>query len=414
MKSFVKIATSVVALSLAQQASADVTIRLTGSTAFRAAVHKSIIAMMGGDGATKIAHSGGAQTQSAMEGAGFATFSGSVPGITGTTYVQCSWSGSATGIASVATGSTSLNYIPTSSLPGTNGVATAALVSASAGGAPAARFAMSDVYQSATSVRSPALTNANVAIVPFVWVSNEGSTLTNMTAQQVRALYALGTQPRSMWTGNAADTDLVYCTGRDTGSGTRITALAETKYGITTAVNQWGAVATSGNAVTELRLWPSTANTDAEAVTLGGRDATAANGGYSSGGSVRNLMGLTSASVDIYDSDDNLVNSGEALTLVSYLGSSDAATAVTNGAVRLKYEGVDYDETTTGPAYIQEGLYTFWGYQHLYTSSLSTDEGTFRTRLITQLDVAANITGVGLRAGLMHVFRQSDGAVVGP
>ena len=54
MKSFFKIAVGVCALSLVQQASAA-NIRITGSTAFRGAVHDTIVAMMGGTPASNSA-----------------------------------------------------------------------------------------------------------------------------------------------------------------------------------------------------------------------------------------------------------------------------------------------------------------------------------------------------------------------
>ncbi|MFN7562290.1 MAG: hypothetical protein ACK5TH_10970, partial [Prosthecobacter sp.] len=49
MKSVIHLFTAVLALTVVQQASADLTIRLTGSTAFRAGTHKAIVAMMGGE-----------------------------------------------------------------------------------------------------------------------------------------------------------------------------------------------------------------------------------------------------------------------------------------------------------------------------------------------------------------------------
>jgi hypothetical protein len=131
MKSVIHLFTAVLALTVVQQASADLTIRLTGSTAFRAGTHKGIVSMMGGAANCKFAMAGltatvPAATQGGYEGADHTVIQGPVAGI-GTLTVQCTWTGSATGIKDVAEGN-NLNFIPVSSLPATNGYAAAAPV----------------------------------------------------------------------------------------------------------------------------------------------------------------------------------------------------------------------------------------------------------------------------------------------
>lgn len=411
MKSLLKITAVFAALSLAQQASAA-TIRLTGSTAFRGGVHKAIVALMGGETNCKFAHgkkNNGttAATQSSYEGADYTTIQGTLSGIPGTSTVYCSWSGSTEGIHDVAT-SASLSFIPASALPASNGYANAAISQAPTENA-VAQIAFSDVFQSASSTTSPALTDTIVAVVPFSWVANRGSTgFDNVTAQQARALLTNGYQPKSLFTGNPADTDYVLQIGRDNGSGTRATMLAEVKYGVFTSVQQWKIV-TSGTpgtgTVTSAQLWP---------VGDGVGSTSAGNGGYSSGSLIRDIMGMTSASITLLDETGAEAGSGLPVTLVSCLGISDAGNAVTNGfAVRLKYDGVLYDGSNKDLVY--EGAYSMWGYEHLFTNGAATgDLLTFRTGIETQLDIDTVLGDNGLRDSQMHVGRQADGAVVGP
>jgi hypothetical protein len=378
MKSVIHLFTAVLALVVVQQASADVTLRLTGSTAFRSGTHKAIVAMMGGEANCK-----------------FATAA-----ITGnTTNTQASYD--------VALG-TALNFIPASSLPASNGYANAVVGNGAtlATESTTARFAFSDVFQASTPTPTPALVNTNLAIIPFSFVANEGTTgITNMTQQLARALFSNGSQPKKLFTGNATAPDadnLVLAVGRDNGSGTRITQLAETKYGVFTPVQQWKLTGTT--AITVAQLWP---------IGDGVGSFAAGNGGYTSGSNIRTFMGLPSPLVELRDETGATVATDLPLSFIAWLGIADSITAVSNGAVRLSYEGVTYDGTNTSLIY--EGLYTGWGYLHLYTpSGLSTDENQFKTNLATQLDNASVLGSSGLRISQMHVGRANDGATVGP
>ena len=417
MKSILKLTLGALALSLAQQAAADVTVRLTGSTAFRSGTHKAIVAMMGGETSCKFAHgmitgATTAATAAGYEAADYTTIQGTASGISGITTVQCSWTGSATGIKDVAEGN-NLSFIPTSALPANTGYANAAVTQSPTQNATA-KYAFSDVFQSSTATTTPALTDSIMAVIPFSWVANRLSTgFTNMTQQGARALFTNGFQPKSLFTGDAADTDYVLPVGRDIGSGTRITCLAEIKYGVNTPVQQWKIVSSGtvgAGTIVSARLWP---------VGDGIGSATPGNGGYTSGSTIRNFFGMTSTAsgaytgVTLLDQDGNNVSDGLNVTLVSWLGVSDVATAVTNGAVRLAYEGVTYDGSNKGLIY--NGRYTAWGYLHCYTpSGLSADESTFKTNLSTQLDNESVIGASGLRSSQMAVSRTADGAVVGP
>lgn len=416
MKPFFKLALSIIALSFAQQASAAV-IRVTGSTAFRAGAHKGIVAMMGGETNCKFAHgmitgAATAQTQAAYEGADYTVIQGTISGIAGTSTVYCSWTGSATGVADVSNG-TQINFIPASALPSGLGYANAAITQVATQQA-IATLAFSDAFVASTPTPNADLTDHVQAVIPFCWVANRLTTgITNMTQQQARAVLS-GSQPKSLWTGNAADTSLVLAVGRDTGSGTRIICLAETKYGISnpTAHYKLTSTGTSGSgSITVAQLWPLN---DGSPV-VPGSEIAVGNGGYSSGSTIRGFMGMASTATQRKNGTGANVGSPTGYSFVSWLGISDANTATngTNNAVRLSYEGVTYDGSN--PNLIYNGSYTAWGYLHLYSlPSTSADEDTFISNMDAQLDITSVLGTAGLQDSLMVVGRQFDGAVVGP
>jgi hypothetical protein len=413
MKSIYKFTAVLAALSVAHTASADTSIHLTGSTAFRGGAATAVVALMGGDTACKIAHSGTAATAAGYQGANYTIVQGTMSGISGTTTVYSHWSGSTTGIHDLAT-STSLSFISTASLPASNGYtnATINVVSYPTNATPDAAF--SDVFQASSTTPTPALTDNKVAIVPFLWVANRGSSgFTNVTAQQARAVLVSGNQAKSLFTDNAADTDLVMETGRDDGSGTRATMLAETKYGVFTPLQQvkitfTGTPGTTG-VVTQAQLWPVDGSSVAN---------LAGNGGYSSGSFIKAIMGATSSSVEYFDAAGADQGNIGAVTFISCLGAGDSAAAITtNLAVKLTYEGADLYNGTAAmvPTQVYNGLYTMWGYEHLFTNGTPTgDLATFVNGVTTQFDNSAILGANGLRISQMTVSRQSDGAVVGP
>ncbi|MGI8437144.1 MAG: hypothetical protein ACR2NX_09610 [Chthoniobacterales bacterium] len=120
---------------------------------------------------------------------------------------------------------------------------------------------------------------------------------------------------------------LVFAVGRSTGSGTRVTALAETGFGVFQNVVQ------------------VTVNSDANNSVTGYTDV--GNSGYSGGGA--EAVALTKAAT---------VATGYA---VGYLGVEDFNAVVAGFGKKLTYDGVDFSI-----ANVQNGNYTFWGYEHMY------------------------------------------------
>jgi hypothetical protein len=351
---------------------ADVTINITGATAFRAAAHTSIIATLGGNGVVEYAYSTSAGAAAAnLATADRSIFVGPVSGL-GIVTVRCSWSGSTAGIGSVVTASpVSVPLMTTSvSTTGVNGGISFETV--------VPKFSFSDVAQAASNNPTPALNGTQVGVVPFMFLAQEGapSGITTMTDQLFASLYSTGSAPLSTFTGSAADEDLlVVPTGRNTGSGTRVTILAETGYGFSTTVNQFQPTIVAG-----------------EVTALG----SASNNGYSSNSGVRTVL-ETPMSAGL----------SESFLFVAYLTISDALQAITNGAKELTYNGVAYSEEN-----VKNGSYSLWGYQWLYNADgLTTDETTFLDTFVAT--IPANLGTAGIPIPDMRVTRQGgDGGQI--
>jgi hypothetical protein len=247
----------------------------------------------------------------------------------------------------------------------------------------------------------------------------------NVTSQQFKALFSNGTLPLSMFTGNSADTAKVFATGRNDGSGTRTTYMAESGLGITSLVQQYLVTATSGSTITAIRRVPAANGTNAS--TIWGQDVDG-NGGYNSGATLRGDLARTSASTSVLDVDDSdIYGTPQNVVMLSFVGAPDAQKALT-AAVPAKVAGWNGSTLTSlsnpiatamnaaDQAKIREGAYSAWGYENLYYSgSLSLDEGTFYSNLKTSIAsrLAANpVEGIVLST--MHVSRPDDGAPITP
>ena len=188
---------------------AQVDLYITGSTAFRANAYRSIRALYAGNLTSQ-------NPADPASGANQVTWSGTIPGIFGgqTVTIHASYSGSAAGVQAL-TQNTSQNYLSSSTPGQTN------LVSHQAD------LAFSDVFQSSTVFQSPSLSDSQVGVLPFAWVKSQSgaSSITNVTIQQLQSFLANGIMPLSYFNGNPADDGTItYLVGRDSGSGTRITA----------------------------------------------------------------------------------------------------------------------------------------------------------------------------------------------
>jgi hypothetical protein len=383
---------------------ADITIRITGSTAMRSAVHTIVTTTLG--------YSTAAASGTTASSAAYQIYSkGTSPN---KTTIKTSWSGSVAGIQAVAQNLTTLKYLP----DGTTGTVASNLTLIASDGV-AADIAFSDVWQNASVFNTPLLTDTIVGVVQFRWVTSPGSPITNISPQEVRVLYESGSLPLSFFTGSAADaTTKVYALGRDPDSGTRVTAFAETGLGTNPTVVQYKPTIVSG-AVTEIFPYKAT--------TLFGQSLVEGNSGESSGGTLAGFFRATTGSVPVvaktYDGTGavtatNTVTAAAQVHFIGYLGTSDAATAVgaasgtaVPGSI-IAYAGENPAAGTALATAIKEGDYKFWSYLHCMHNNLTdSDKLAFYTDITSALKTADN---GGITLGDMKVERFSDGGNIVP
>ncbi len=387
-------------LGASASAQSPTVINITGATAFRAAMNDSIIEILGGSGTCKYAFTG---TQG-LSGANVAIFEGT---ISGQPYIiRTSQSGSTQGVKDVVQQNTLTNYLDVTATATDRAVGGANISATGKTASAIARFSFSDVDQSQSETPSPALPGAPVGVVPFVFLANVGTTgITNITDQLHNAQWSLGELPKSMYTGNAADTSIVYNTGRNNGSGTRATILSETRYGTFTNVVQWTTATSGGSEGT------------GTVTAIGAPN----NGGYSSNSGVRAVLARSSANVSVSSA------AAAPITIISYLTLSDAAAisdvvgtptaaSVAAGgpsayAIDLTYNGVPYTENN-----VKNGAYTLWGYQQFYGSAdITGGEQTFFNAFTTEIPDQLNPLSTGIKISEMNVTRfGGDGGIVLP
>lgn len=367
-RSFLKIA-ALGALLTTSASAASYTINLSGSTAFRSSVHSAIVGLL-----TTPTYAYTDVSSKGRDKATYVIFKGTIG--TDNYTIRCTWTGSVAGVVDVA----SQNVLPalpttttTTAAPGT------ALVNANESSFATATMvsdgAMSDVYQSSTPATAT-ITDRVVAVAPFKFIASKGATITNMTPQIFRAVFGAGGVPLSVLSGNPADTAYAIGIGRDSSSGTRATAMAETGYGISIAPQQY-TISVAGSS------WSAS-----DAV---GQSPT---GGYTSGGTL---------------AGDMAKQSSDGTVAVGYVGVAD----FTTGDVELSYNGVFYSA-----AAVYNGTYTFWTYEHLFTptrvSGASSGNDLASKNFLKSMgdSLAANPGSSGLNPALMNVHRDGDGATV--
>lgn len=434
------------ALAVGETVSAQTIVNITGATAFRTATLNTIKARFNASGQPwKLVHDQNAANNQSFNGATLSIFEGTFPGVSGTTIIRTSFNGSVEGInALVNSPAADPNYLQTNVLTSV----TAAVGGNSENGAgngkggvnspveaAQSHIAFSDVAKAASPFKNNNLqptANSECGVVVFTMVGSESlpATVTNLNTQNFRALLQRD-QPMSFLSGDPADANKrVYATGRNDGSGTRTTYMAETMAGITTKVNQYLVGGTSGDNITKIYRIPAggsntvlasnvTGLSAANASTVWGQDVDG-NGGYSSGSTLRSDLARTSTNVLVYDADGSVLENGIDIALVSFLSASDATTARTGGAKILGYNGVRLDEYATNGAItnvsdlrkITNGLYTAWSYQQMYRRNdiTSGDRVTVYNGIKTNLVLG----GSGLLISQMNAGREIDGGVVAP
>jgi len=342
---------------LANVSNAATTVYLTGSTAMRSTVYSALIASNAVFTAvpTYTVYQGGTSNNNAGNGGNFMAFSGTLVGGSGTTIIQCHWTGSEAGIVDVVSNTVVVNtFMDSASMDGADhGTNVPTTISA------AVNLAMADNDQAYSRTKKPALTSgAEVGIITFKWVRNPGwFTGTNVTDSMIKqALRNQGTL--AVFTGNAADTSsYVYVSGRDNQSGTRVNALGDSGYGILTTPQQ-----IEMNSLGVMQL-------------IGG--VYIGDLGYSSGGTLAGTLGAVTTNAT------DSVNGGSGYSVISYLSVGDAATAIGKGATELAYNGVPFSA-----AAVKEGTYTYWGNEYIYKANnvvSASDADKVYGRLVTSI-----------------------------
>lgn len=398
---------------------AQTEIRITGATAFRAAAMNTLLARYQAGGSFRYAFNG-----STFTSATYAVFEGSYPGISGNTTVRVSWNGSVEGLNALVNSPTADPlYLPSSVLTGTASATPAPTTGVSLAGLTAqqSHLAFSDVNKASSPYSAAPLepSTPNVGVVVFSMVANDGApaNLTNVTNKQFEALFKNGFEELSLFTGNATDDGkLVFAAGRNDGSGTRTTYMAETGVGITTLINQY----VGGNITGDQIGWIKLTGPTNQPSTVWGQNVEG-NGGYSSGGSLNTLFQAKSSAVDVFLSStantttDTPDLENEPITLITFLTISDSVGAIAAGAKALSYNGVGLTPanplSVTDQAKVQYGAYTAWGYQTLYRrSGLTAQQLALDSDLRT--NIPANIGAAGIPISSMQSSRAVDGGVV--
>ncbi len=454
IKSILLAATAVVT-SVATSGAAD--IKITGATAFRASA-VSAIARAFGVLPNNASNCTVAYTGSNFGNANQHIFTGTFPGISGTTTIRTSWSGSTEGIRAIANFNNTAgnaSYIPTS----VTGTALTIVGNSITGGTSnynsgfvtenQAKIAFSDVETLVTPQSNLTFTGGKVGVLTFVPMLARGSSanITNINDNQLRALQADGFLNLGNITGLQADADSgnsLYWTGRNDGSGTRSVYLLENHSGDQgptsndRLIEQYR-LTVGSNLITSLRRWPTADGNNAS--TLFNTDQPG-NGGYSSGSTLRTQFqqNALNGNVEIRDEANNLILNENA-SLITVLATEDAAAAIgnttgpTNGLGNgttqprvIAWNGVSITPVTAGggglsvadKAKVANGAYTFWSFENMYgylvsagtTGATGPELTTFFDNIFAAVQLPINIGGNGLTLGEMSVDRGADGATI--
>lgn len=379
MKKVSLLTTALIALGLVSQASADNTIYLTGSTAFRSTVYTALTtAGTIFDAAPDFAAEDGG---SAANKCNYMLFHGNINSVP--TYIDCSWNGSDAGLACIANVVIDNDGAPLFGSPAyfmkTDGTVPAGYNSATPvpGGLLESSSRQGDVAFSDTSDASaiaglapsiaanPLISYGQIAVVTFTWCKNAQATgasgnaynawthLTNVSTYQLQALFGSGTLPADFFTGVAADNGThVYVVGRNKGSGTRANVLNDSTYGLNNPVIQFnvgGGLTTKPNGSLTLDINGGSASPD---------EGISQDDGYESGGNVNAALSVTGSTTQT-----DPFFGGTGWIAIGYLGCSDA-----NGNGLSPSNGTWLTENGVfeSNGAIESGEYSYWGYENCY------------------------------------------------
>jgi hypothetical protein len=431
------ISAALVAAGIISEASAtspSQVVYVTGSTAFRSTAYNSFHSaagpgsggifdkpgtLVGGVTAPAITESeyGG----SSQSGANYMLFRGNINGTD--TIIDCAWSGSNAGIASVCNVPISNDGIALFGAPETWLLADGSLpmtglqtVGGVVGGQPTSAqleaashqgdIAFADTSQASSLPQTqfnatPPQTNLKtygggaMCVVTFTWLKNNNSAsaagaaktawsdIVNISTFQAQALFGAGSLTADFFSGLAADNGTtVYLVGRNKGSGTRANVLDDCTYGVNTPVTQYAIGGhLTGTPDGTLTLTPA----------FDGSGVTADNG-YESGGAVTTALGVA-GSTTVTDP----FTSAAGWIAIGYASTSDAQKNGVTTANWLTENGV-----FESSASVVNGQYSYWGYEHLY--GRSNIGGTFADTVgtLTFNAVQFNVAGAYVGGAAAH------------
>jgi hypothetical protein len=403
------------ALGFAASAQAQTVINITGATAFRSAAHSAIMASFNQSGALGTTWNYATNNAAGSGTMGRAIYKGTFPGISGTTVIRTSWTGSVEGVRAL----TKPTLVPETYLKDSN-LNLSGFTAGVKGGASDTEtstshaFAFADMAQAAApaAYASPKLNGVPVGVIAFAPVINRNAdaAITNITINQFRRLVSNGTLPLSMLTGNASSNGTVYNVQRNDGSGTRVIHLAEIGHGPANLTK--GYLLTGSSSLDTPVLAPLTANTTTNPNTAISNDyrstSVLGNGGYTSGGTIATWMRLPS--------------SGN-FNIVSWLGTPDAVSAYNTGSGGrvLAYNGEKLDGIAAGGLTdadrdkIRTGKYSAWSFEQLfYVGTLAS--GSAKKAVYDKLvaNIPSNLGTAGVAISTMSVTRTTDGGTIMP
>jgi hypothetical protein len=337
--------------------------------------------------------------------------------------INVALTGSSAGFESVASGTITQKFIPDA----TGTIATPVVLQTNTQ-AYQPNFTLSDTFQATTlfngtktlyggaSNTSPftatyaSLTPTPLAVEAFNFVASPGAAaagLTNITTAQAQALFKVGQLPLAFFTGkNSDEGKWVYGLTRDGGSGSRLIAQTEIGLGATTALQTYqpniagGTVDSEGNQVSGADTadnYASVPLAPAEKVPSTGIWALAGNSGYAKFGTASGQNGLLLAITSTPPSG---------AFFVTYLNVADSAEATAANAQVLTYNG-----NTQSAGAVEEGQYSFWGYEQLFApSTLSGNAATVASALEGSWTLTVANGGISLSS--LNVQKSVDGGII--
>jgi hypothetical protein len=200
-------------LLLASSALAQINIHIAGAVSLQDVTYNTLVGLYGGNLTSQNLSSPTKPTA-----ANTFTMTGQMTNLFGsqTVNVYVNWSGSGPAIQSL-TGNGTVSFYSSA----TQGVTNMVAANVDVGG--------SVVYQSDYPYPTPVLNDSTYGVTPTIFARSPQvpATITNITSQQIRYIEANGSAPESLFTGNAADTTIVYWIMRDIGAAHRIISADE-------------------------------------------------------------------------------------------------------------------------------------------------------------------------------------------